>query len=414
MIRIATQVLIFTFFLFVTTALKAQPEYIFKGGTLASGTSNKIGAVYFFPSVKAGVDATITITNITGGVTLISMDGSAGFNDALQPVISIPALKNGYVEFKIDFFNAGTTIPNKQKEVPVTPINVDGQKYASLPLYEYDEIYSPDGYTYFQMAGSELAITMNNSWARGKNKASVEYPGIDTIRKEVMFTTINVGISTLLVRVGADNQSKTDAVRSRSLYFKKFKYPSEIILPNRTLLSFNGCGRNNQVELKGLLSSSHNYDKIIIEKCNSSMQFSNVAELPITNEGSSEFPFTFIDKNSLAANNYYRVRLVNTKLGVIEISNILMINMDKETTELQLVNSIVKKESPMLTLISEKAATAKLQLTDFNGRILCSKNLNLNSGLNIINFDAVKIPSGFGFVTIEKEGVLNNFKIIVQ
>jgi hypothetical protein len=34
--------------------------------------------------------------------------------------------------------------------------------------------------------------------------------------------------------------------------------------------------------------------------------------------------------------------------------------------------------------------------------------------LNIINFDAVKIPSGFGFVTIEKEGVLNNFKIIVQ
>lgn len=44
----------------------AQSKYQFKGATLISGTALNIGAVYKFSSVTAGVDATVTIADITG------------------------------------------------------------------------------------------------------------------------------------------------------------------------------------------------------------------------------------------------------------------------------------------------------------------------------------------------------------
>jgi hypothetical protein len=53
----------------------AQSKYEFKGATLISGTALSIGAVYKFSSVKAGVDATVTIADITGGISITNIDG---------------------------------------------------------------------------------------------------------------------------------------------------------------------------------------------------------------------------------------------------------------------------------------------------------------------------------------------------
>src|SRR5436190_18484780 len=112
--------------LFFITSNKAfsQPDYDFRNPTLVSGTDKQIGAVYLFQTVKPGVDAFVTIKDITGGIILNTIDGGSGYAEALQPVLDVPPYANGYVEFDVDFVFAGTSTAMIQVEVPATPIDV--------------------------------------------------------------------------------------------------------------------------------------------------------------------------------------------------------------------------------------------------------------------------------------------------
>jgi hypothetical protein len=83
-------------------------------------------------------------------------------------------------------------------------------------------------------------------------------------------------------------------------------------LPNRTTLSFSGAKKQSGVELKGMLSSSHSYNKMIIERTTSVSSFSYIGEMDISGSASSTFPFTFLDTQPESGVNYYRIRLVNT------------------------------------------------------------------------------------------------------
>ncbi len=402
-----------TIFLLPSFAI-AQSKYEFKGATLISGTALSIGAVYKFSSVKAGADATVTIADITGGISITNIDGGGGFDKALQPVISVPANRNGYIEFKIDFFEAGTNNPLIQPEVPVTPIDVDGQMYSGLPLYEFDEVDMPNGYTYFQWAGSELNMSRNGTWARGKNKAAVDYPGIDTAQKTVMFTTINANISSISIRVGADNQSNTGASRLRSLYFQRFSYPFEIVLPNRTLISFNGVFKSNQVELKGVLSASHTYDKIIIEKSSNGSFFEEAGNLAITNSGSGEFPFTFLDSHPYEGVNYYRIKLVNTIQKIYEISNTIMIKVGNEKKMFTFYNTILRQADPAVTIQCNDQKEVQLEVADMAGRMVYSKKTKLMKGVNVVDLPYFKAGRGYFVLVVRTAQEFNSQKIIVQ
>jgi len=80
-------ILISIIFLFTQTS-QAQPDYVFTGAILESGTDLQIGAVYRFKDVKPGIDGIITILDMTGGMTLAQLDGPSGFDEAFQPYIN--------------------------------------------------------------------------------------------------------------------------------------------------------------------------------------------------------------------------------------------------------------------------------------------------------------------------------------
>ena len=126
---------------------------------MISGTDRQVDAVYRFPNVCTGTDALVTITAITGGLILDDLDGtSSGFAEAFQPVITTPANSKGYVEFSIVFVTAGTSIPVVQMEVPITPIDVDGQTNS---IYEFDNIYRyASSYVDYSMLGGELQVSI--------------------------------------------------------------------------------------------------------------------------------------------------------------------------------------------------------------------------------------------------------------
>lgn len=315
---------------------------------------------------------------------------------------------------KLDFYAAGTKNSMIQAEVPITPIDVDGQMYSGLPLYEYDEIDMPNGYTYFQWAGSELNMSFNGTFARGKNKTAVDYPGIDTVQKTVMFTTVNANISSITFRVGADNQSNSSASRLRSLYFQKFSYPYQVVLPNRTLLSFSGVKKGNGIELKGTLSASHTYDRLVIEKGNTSSELTTLTELDINGSASAEYTFTYFDNNPYSNVNFYRVRLVNTSQNIKEVSNTLMVKMNIGVTKgLTIYNSMVSQSRPSITLESDEDSDASLQIVDMSGRVLYKRQQRINIGSN--NIDLSDLNAGRGYYVVVVQSVRNSVsqKIII-
>jgi len=399
--------------LFFQAELYSQAQYNFKSGKLIAGTDLVVGAVYQFSNVATGVDATVTIKAITGGISISSIDGGGGFDHALQPVLSVPGYKNGYLEMQLDFFTAGTFNPMIQAEVPITPIDVDGQRYGGLPLYEFDEIDMPNGYTYFQWAGSELNMSFNGTFARGKNKAAVDYGGIDTAQKTVMFTTVNANISSLTVRVGADNQSGTTANRLRSLYFNNFSYPFQVVLPNRTLLSFSGSKKGNSIELKGTLSASHTFDKLIIEKGSSATELYTLTEMDIAGTASSAYSFTFFDNNPYSSMNFYRVRLVNTTENLKELSNTLMVKMTTPKG-FSIMNTMVNQGSPYITLQSNEEGNAGLQIVDMSGRVIYKKVQVVSHGTNYIDLSDLNASRGYYLVSIQTGSNSITQKIVVH
>ena len=248
---IAIVVFLVLLLLFLEITANAQPKYDFRNATKISGTDRQAGALYRFPNVRTGTDALVTITTITGGLTLDNLDGtSSGFAEAFQPVITAPANSKGYVEFSIVFVTAGTSTPVMQTEVPITPIDVDGQVNK---VYEFDDIYRYTGsYVDYNMLGGELQVSYPTaSLVEGMNIAGVDYGGVDTTAKQVMFTVVNASISTLVVRTGADNKSNSSQQRLRSLYFQKFIYPNSI-LALAPLPSSRSAASNNNPALQTL------------------------------------------------------------------------------------------------------------------------------------------------------------------
>lgn len=238
----------------------AQPKYDFRNSTKISGTDRQVGAVYRFPNVKSGTDALVTITAITGGAVLNTLDAtSSGFAEAFQPTITLPAHSKGYVEFSIVFVTAGTSTAVVQTEIPVTPIDVDGQ---SPNVFEFDEIYRySSSYVDYNTLGGELQISFPSAnWVDGTNVAGIDYGGIDTTAKQVMFTVVNANTSTLVVRTGADNRSGSSQQRLRSLYFQKFTYPNSVLAlaPNTPNLPGNRTAVPGEQPLKVFPSAIKN------------------------------------------------------------------------------------------------------------------------------------------------------------
>lgn len=412
-IRIVLFVLLSLYFLTVF----AQPEYDFRNPTLQSGTALQVGAKYKFANVKPSVDAIVTITSMTGGITLTDLDNNkTGFKEAFQPFINVAPLSDGYVEFNIDFVTAGTSTLVSQGYVPVTCIDVDGVDYGDGKLYEKDQVEYIYGYYDFNMLGINLQVLNPPGWITIKNTSAISYPGIDTVAKDVMATVVNMNISSFKVRIGAENTSPSNSeIRYRSVYFQRFAYPSSILLPNRTLISFSGSHKAGGIEIKGTLSASHTYNKLIIERGNSSATMVQIAQINIEGTNSSAYSFTFMDSNPLPGANFYRVKLVNTVQNIYEQSNTLMVKMDNQLIDgIKIYNSVLLQNDPSISLQSNEDVQMTFQLFDMMGRNVYNSSRKIYAGNNNIDFSNLNVARGYFVLVAKSEKGSITKKLIIQ
>jgi hypothetical protein len=184
-------------------------------------------------------------------------------------------------------------------------------------------------------------------------------------------------------------------------------------MPNRTLLRYSVTQKGNSVLLKGTLSASHTYDKIIIERGGLHSDFVFIAELPVgTNV--IEYAFSYFDEDVPEGDNYYRIRLVNTVHNLQEISNVWLVELESDSKGLELRNTMLQACNPVLTISSKNEEPASLQVTSLSGHPVYNSQVSLNEGINNFNLYALSGAKGFFIVTIKNKEKIVSQRIIVQ
>jgi hypothetical protein len=388
------------FFLTFFTAA-AQPDYDFRNAKLVSGTDLQEGAVYLFADVKTGVDAFVTISKITAGVTLAILDDTSGYTEALQPSLDTKSKKKGYVEMQIDFVYAGTNIPYLQKEVPITCIDVDGTKDIGTKghnLHEFDQInMGPGSYVNYSMTGFELDVKQASSWVTGTNVAGIDYPGRDTSATQVMFTVVNANISTALIRVGVDNStSDVDAYRLRSVYFKKFVYANGLLAVS-PLRSFNGVNKNNAIIFNATFTNTSNIRSVELEKAIGNSQFIAIGTIFLSAD------ISFTDNNPVAGTSYYRLKITSAN-DEVSYSSLLRFNVTESVKQGFKVYPSVIANNTTISVTADKTENAAFQLLDLSGRIVYQQGIYLQSGNNVTFVNALRNINPGNYIAMVKSG----------
>jgi hypothetical protein len=407
-------------FLFVVISLSAitlfsQPDYIFKNSSLISGTNRQIGAKYRFPGVKPGVDGIMTIMDIKK-VTLTVFDGTGngGFDEAFQPEIDVPRKSKGYVEFQLDFVLAGTTTATTMTEVPLTAIDIDGYVYPDEKVYEFDEFEtSASYYIRYDLLGTSLDIKFNPNWVSAINKTAVDYPGVDTVRKNVMFTMVHAGVSSVTFRVGGDNKSNTIANRLRSVYFKKFNYPG-VVLGQLPLAGFSGKKDKNNIQLNWQFSSIAGIKECSVERSVNGQAFSAIST-NVFGKTSAQLAYSYTDISPGNGTYTYRLKITDENNKVFYSQSLLFKQNNEGTTTTMNIYPNVIQHRASVQVTSEAAANTSLQVVDYSGRVMYKESVQLLPGTNSIDLDvAGKIAKGNYIVAMSVNGKIISEKIIIQ
>jgi hypothetical protein len=363
-------------FLLISFTVAAQPEYSFRNARLVSGSDRQEGARYRFNNVRPGTDAFVTITKIDK-VTLSQLDGASGFDEAFQPYIRCPRKTRGYVEFRFDFLIAGTNLPKLMLEVPVTAIDIDGYIYPDEKVYEFDEFdNSLTNLVLWDLVGSALKVNYKGNSTEALNRTAKDYPGIDTVQRDVMFTMIYSAVTSITIRAGVDNRSNTDVERLRSDYFKRFSY-NGAQLAKPALVTFTGLEKSKKVELQWTIDQHNTLSKVVIEKGSSPAAFNAIGEVSVSNSTK----FNYIDITGINSVAYYRLKMIGAD-GNVTYSNILTFRTTDGGAQQFKVYPSVVNSSVTVAVKGDQSGAATLQVLDYAGRVVKQQNITVQEGNN--------------------------------
>ncbi|MGZ5255307.1 MAG: hypothetical protein ACXWCT_12935 [Flavitalea sp.] len=388
--------LIFTLILLGLDSRGIPPDYSFRNPVLLSGTNLQAGSRYRFSNVKPATDAIVTIVLFTAGVSLTSLDDASA----------------GYAEFKIEFVNAGTLIPRVMLEVPITPIDVDGDVFSPANLHEFDMVsINPLAYYIdYDKAVSDLSVTVSGNWVTGRNVAAINYPGIDSNFRRVMFSVVNANISSIDLRLGAQNGSGAANNRRKSLYFGKFVFENSF-LSLKSLISFTGVQQNNTIDLQWKLAPDNSISTVLLEKGSTPAVF-EVLENAIVKYTNTDnhIVYNYKEAQSPYKTSYYRLRIVHTD-GNFHYSNVLVFRNQQLTNLLKVYPTVIESSATM-NVQSTRPGNGTFQLVDHSGRIIAQYKIQIQSGYNTIMINNLgSIRSGYYVASLIWEDTQQSSKV---
>jgi len=394
----------------VKSSAQLAPIFNFNSWSLDSGTALTSGAVYRFANVAPGVDAKVKIAAITSGITLRNIDRTAdGYGEAFQPEYRINANSNAYIEFEIRFVNAGGNTISPRSLVSATGLDIDGSPNGSNSLKEYNRIDMGGGIYEYNSYNAEITVAQAGSAITGSNYTGTLFGAlVDTTAKEVMFSVTNTNVGQMTFRVGSNNMTSNSSNRYASLYYKKFTY-QHFPLAISGLMSFDGVAVNNKVKLSWELSENK-YSKVVLEKSNTSSNFTKVYE---ANSGSFAHS-GYTDADVQGSQLFYRLCATNLE-GKTEYSSVIAVKVSGLVkNEMNVYPSLIQTGATVAVDIAEKTAGVVL-VTDLSGRIVKQQKVNLQAGSKSIAVDGFdNFAKGNYIVALRTPAVVYSRKVVVQ
>ncbi|WP_178313110.1 HYR domain-containing protein, partial [Algibacter luteus] len=179
------------------------PVLTFTSYSEESGDGNNAtflqGEVFRFPNVYVGADALLTIVDIVNATIPVLDDNSNGPN-ALKPQTRFALTNVGdraYVEYRIDFVEAGTSTPKSLPEFSTNFNDIDGtNNYREVNWTELTTSYTVNDPT-------ELTITQEDPWLVATS-GPITYNGTANTNPQINISTRNMDASSYSFRVGAE------------------------------------------------------------------------------------------------------------------------------------------------------------------------------------------------------------------
>jgi Secretion system C-terminal sorting domain len=371
-------------------------------------------STYRFSDVASGTSAIVTIVGTTGGASIDLLDdNNLTKPEAFSPRIIVPANSDGMVEFKIEFYAGNSNNLKPMASLSATAMDIDG---TANYLYEKDALNMGAGSVLsYQSNALEINVVQTGNEYLGTNVAGIEYPGVDTTAKQVMFTLTKTNISSFTYKVGVNNLSTDVVSRQKGLYFKGFDYSSLAV----RYTNFNASTNDKGIQLNWTTEYERDNDYFEVERSFDGKSFTTIGlVLDAENEVNNYKNYRFKDNASILAQKeviYYRLKQVD-KGGKIAYSTIVAVRLKaKEGIKIQTFpNPFTQKVVIGFTATTTQQAIVKF--INASGQTVLTQQTQANKGYNNLTITSVsQLPTGMyvAQLTLNNE-VVGSQKIIKQ
>lgn len=156
---------------------------------------------------------------------------------------------------------------------------------------------------------------------------------------------------------------------------------------------FKGNRQGNANKLEWKAECTNGDVDFIIERSANGQHFDSLGIVWATQESCNK-PFTFLDDKPLTGNNYYRLH-IKEKNGDLSYSKIVLLGQEQNALmQAKIIPNPVVDNQATLQINTEKKAALQTVIIDVMGRVLLSRQINVEEGLNTIPLQVQPLKPG--------------------
>lgn len=380
---------------------------------MQASTAFIVGNKFKFGSVASGTDAIVTIVSATGGATVALLDdNTTTMPEAFSPKINVPANSTGLVEFKIEFVNGGGNL-KAIDTLRATAMDIDGNS----TLKELDALDMGTSSLLSYLATSlQINVVQTGTQFLATNVAGVEYSGVDTAAKQVMFTLSKTNISSFTYKAGAINLSNSSISRQKGIYFKGFIYAPASTMPVK-YSAFDAVVVDKSVVLNWVTEQEINHNYFEVERSFDGVSFKAISMVLDGFENGSKKNYQFKDNDAELQSKsvvYYRLKQVDND-GKVFYTNTLVV-------KLKAAEGVVIQTSPNpftenlnIRFTSTANSVAEISIINANGQQVLSKKSSVSKGYNNIQVGGLTtLAPGMYVAQLKMNGVVTGTQKIIK
>ena len=307
------------------------PELVFRNPVLISGQAGQNGAKYRFPNVMSGPNAIDAIVEIrdrsSNNVVLRNIDNSSdGFSKAFQPELGISGHispnANWWMEFRMEFVDAGTNNKREIQKFVVTTLDVDGDGGTVREWVEMNNVKevttAPNNFLITNILSTVIdLLNLNNNGIDAQIIGPItNFSSIDTAATAVMASYEYERKDRIEFKLGgrkSNSNASGMGMRMNSLWFKQFSLSLPISTLPVKLIDFNASLNNTTVDLKWTTAGEKNVSHFEIERSLDGRNYSTVGVVFAygNTDDIKKYNFNTNVANLQATTIYYRLKSVD-------------------------------------------------------------------------------------------------------